>query len=145
MHTRLGLFAKGLGTKRRVAESAVIAAAPKRYRDDELRARERAREVAAGGGGGAPGTGTGADPLALAVLGVMPRKKVLGGKSTLGAPTQPMDVAEFLAKGKGGALMPRKKQDRMEQEKKKRMNAQNGRDSKEWKSEAEMVLRQQYD
>lgn len=47
--------------------------------------------------------------------------------------------------GPGGALMPRKKQERMDQEKKKRLNAQNGRDSKEWKSEAEMVLRQQYD
>ena len=33
----------------------------------------------------------------------------------------------------------------MEAEKRKRANAQNGRGAVEWKSEAEMALRQQYD
>ena len=80
----------------------------------------------------------------MAMLGVPP-KKILGGKSAFGAPSAAMGVGDFLAKGPGGALLPRKKQDRMEAEKRKRMNAQNGRDSREWKSEAEMVLRQQYD
>ena len=139
-------YSEGVGNKRRVAENAVIAAAPKRYKEDELRAREKAREEAAGGGGGG-GNVAGGDALAMAMLGVKP-KKVLGGKSTFGAATsKSMDVAEFLAKGPGGALLPRKKggNDRMEQEKKKRLAAQNGRDSREWKSEAEMVLRQQYD
>jgi hypothetical protein len=42
-------------------------------------------------------------------------------------------------------VAPRKKQDRMELEKKKRMAGQNGRDAVDWKSEAEMVMRQQYD
>jgi len=79
-----------------------------------------------------------------------PRRKVLGGKSTFVAPpARPMAVSEFLAKGPGGALLPRKLgkqgQDRMDQEKKKRGAGQNGRDSTEWKSEAEMAMRQQYD
>ena len=135
----------------------MIAAAPKRYKEDELRARERALLEGGGGAavGGAGGAGkkNGGDALAMAMLGVpqqVQQKKILGGKSTFGAPpasssSKPMDVGEFLAKGPGGALMPRKKQERMELEKKKRLAGQNGRDSKEWKSEAEMVLRQQYD
>jgi hypothetical protein len=57
-----------------------------------------------------------------------------------------MDVGEFLTKGPG-ALMPRKRggNERMDGERRKRQAGQNGRDSVEWKSEAEMVLRQQFD
>lgn len=86
-----------MGNKRRVAENAVIAAAPKRYKEDELRAREKAREGAAGADVG----GKAGNALAKGMLGV-PQKKILGGKSTFGAPTKPMDVAEFLAKGEAG-------------------------------------------
>lgn len=46
-----------MGNKRRVAESAVIAAAPKRYKEDELRARAKAQEEAEEGGGGLRGAG----------------------------------------------------------------------------------------
>jgi hypothetical protein len=46
-----------VGNKRRVAESAVIAAAPKRYKEDELRARAKAQEEAEEGGGGLRGAG----------------------------------------------------------------------------------------
>ncbi|KAG1657958.1 hypothetical protein FOA52_004729 [Chlamydomonas sp. UWO 241] len=57
-------------------------------------------------------------------------------------PSAPMPVSEFLNKG-GGQLMPRKAQDRRDKEKDKRLKGQSAIGS--WKSEAEMVLRQQYD
>ena len=64
-----------------------------------------------------------------------------------GTEVRGMDVAAFLAAGPGGARLPRKKggNDRMADERRKRAAGQNGRDSVEWKSEAEMALRQQYD
>jgi hypothetical protein len=58
-------------------------------------------------------------------------------------PSKAMGVDEFLEKGVGGALLPRKQQDRKEKEKKKRSLGQSSIGS--WKTEAEMVLRQQYD
>jgi hypothetical protein len=66
-----------------------------------------------------------------------------GGKAARGPATKPMAVSEFLDKGVGGAQLPRKQQDRKEKEKLKRAAGQSTH--KEWKSEAEMVLRQQYD
>ena len=71
-----------------------------------------------------------------------PRSAERGGRAASGA----MDVGEFLTKGPG-ALMPRKRggNERMDGERRKRQAGQNGRDSVEWKSEAEMVLRQQFD
>ncbi|KAL4419696.1 hypothetical protein ABPG75_006794 [Micractinium tetrahymenae] len=60
-----------------------------------------------------------------------------------GKPTRPMGVDEFLDKGLGGAQLPRKRQDRKDKEKEKRMRGQSTH--AQWKSEAEMVLRQQYD
>lgn len=66
-----------------------------------------------------------------------------GGKAARGPATKPMGVSEFLDKGVGGAQLPRKQQDRKEKEKLKRAAGQSTH--KEWKSEAEMVLRQQYD
>lgn len=54
-----------------------------------------------------------------------------------------MPVEQFLDKGVGGALLPRKRQDRKEKEQSKRAKGQSGVQT--WKSEAEMVLRQQYD
>ena len=53
---------------------------------------------------------------------------------------------EFLAKGPARSRRGRgAANDRMDAERRKRQAGQNGRDSVEWKSEAEMVLRQQYD
>ncbi len=57
--------------------------------------------------------------------------------------TSAMGVQEFLDKGHGGAQLPRKKQDRKDMEKSKRDRGQSSHAA--WKSEAEMVLRQQYD
>lgn len=60
-----------------------------------------------------------------------------------GKAVKAMDVAEFLDKGGGGAALPRKRQDRKEREKDKRARGQSTHAN--WKSEAEMVLRQQFD
>jgi hypothetical protein len=57
--------------------------------------------------------------------------------------TAAMPVEEFLEKGVGGAQLPRKRQDRKDKEQEKRARGQSTH--AEWKSEAEMVLRQQYD
>ncbi len=57
--------------------------------------------------------------------------------------TGAMAVTEFLDKGLGAAQLPRKAQDRKEKEKSKRTKGQSTHSH--WKSEAEMVLRQQFD
>ena len=57
--------------------------------------------------------------------------------------TKAMGVTDFMDKGVGGAQLPRKRQDRKDKEKSKRVMGQSSHAS--WKSEAEMVLRQQYD
>ena len=54
-----------------------------------------------------------------------------------------MGVSDFLNKGVGAAKLPRKEQARAEKEKKKRALGQSAIGT--WKTEAEMVLRQQYD
>ena len=127
--------------------SATVSSAPKRYRADEIAAKERRMDEARLGDAeralrnGARGGG---DALAMAVLGAAPNP-TLGERQRRPA-SGAMDVGEFLAKGPG-ALAPRKRggYDRMDAERRKRQTGQNGRDSVEWKSEAEMVLRQQYD
>ena len=128
--------------------SATVSSAPKRYRADEIAAKERRMNEASMGDAeralrnGARGGG---DALAMAVLGAAPKPPTLGERRRRPA-SGAMDVNEFLAKGPG-ALAPRKRgaNDRMDAERRKRQAGQNGRDSVEWKSEAEMVLRQQYD
>lgn len=65
------------------------------------------------------------------------------GKRERGPGTKPMPVSEFLDKGLGAAQLPRKHQERKEKEKLKRAAGQSTHS--QWKSEAEMVLRQQYD
>ena len=128
--------------------SATVSSAPKRYRPDEIAAKERKMNEASMGDAeralrnGARGGG---DALAMAVLGAAPKPPTLGERRRRPA-SGAMDVNEFLAKGPG-ALAPRKRgaNDRMDAERRKRQAGQNGRDSVEWKSEAEMVLRQQYD
>eukprot|EP00208_Stichococcus_sp_RCC1054_P005309 CAMPEP_0206141326 /NCGR_PEP_ID=MMETSP1473-20131121/12551_1 /ASSEMBLY_ACC=CAM_ASM_001109 /TAXON_ID=1461547 /ORGANISM="Stichococcus sp, Strain RCC1054" /LENGTH=306 /DNA_ID=CAMNT_0053535845 /DNA_START=120 /DNA_END=1040 /DNA_ORIENTATION=- len=58
-------------------------------------------------------------------------------------PSTPMGVSEFLDRGIGGATLPRSRGDRKDKEKEKRGKGQST--ASHWKSEAEMVLRQQYD
>ncbi|KAL6752606.1 hypothetical protein V8C86DRAFT_576849 [Haematococcus lacustris] len=58
-------------------------------------------------------------------------------------PSKAMPVTDFLDKGVGGSLLPRKAQDRRDKEKSKRERGQSSIGS--WKTEAEMALRQQYD
>ncbi|MEW5298446.1 MAG: hypothetical protein WDW36_001569 [Sanguina aurantia] len=65
------------------------------------------------------------------------------GKRDRGPSTKPMPVSEFMDKGAGGAQLPRRAQDRKDKEKLKREAGQSVHAS--WKTEAEMVLRQQYD
>lgn len=65
------------------------------------------------------------------------------GKVGRGPATKPMPVSDFLDKGLGGAQLPRQQQDRKDKEKKKRAAGQSTHSV--WKSEAEMVLRQQFD
>ena len=55
--------------------------------------------------------------------------------------TQAMPVEEFIHRD--GASLPRKRQEQKEKEKSKRMRGQSSHST--WKTEAEMVLRQQYD
>lgn len=57
--------------------------------------------------------------------------------------TSSMPVDTFLDKGHGGAALPRRDQGRKDREKNKRARGQSSHSH--WKSEAEMVLRQQYD
>lgn len=66
-----------------------------------------------------------------------------GDPSKKRGPSRAMPVSDFLAKGAGGSLLPRNKQDRKDKEKEKRAKGQSSVHG--WKSEAEMVLRQQYD
>jgi hypothetical protein len=79
----------------------------------------------------------------IAMLGgtAMSSKSVAGDER--GKATRSMGVEEFLEKGVGGAALPRKKQERKDKEKEKRMKGQSSH--AEWKTEAEMALRQQYD
>ncbi|GLC43860.1 hypothetical protein PLESTF_001406500 [Pleodorina starrii] len=64
-------------------------------------------------------------------------------KGSAAGPSKPMEVSEFLNKGVGAAQLPRRNQDRKDKEKEKRMRGQSSHSH--WKSEAEMVLRQQFD
>ena len=57
--------------------------------------------------------------------------------------TKPEAVDSFLDKGLGSQQLPRKNQDRKDREKQKREKGQSTH--KEWKSEAEMAMRQLYD
>lgn len=69
---------------------------------------------------------------------------MLGGgemKRDRGKATAAQGVEDFLASG--GAPLPRKRQERKDREKEKRAKGQSSH--AEWKSEAEMALRQQYD
>ena len=98
-------------------EAGVISAAPQRFKSDES---------------------SGEQSVTAAQL------AMLGGESK-GKPSKAnkaMGVDEFLDKGPGVQL-PRKRQDRKDAERSKRAKGQSSHQT--WKSEAEMVLRQQYD
>ena len=102
---RVGDDVDDASRKRRAVASATVSSAPKRYREDDIRARESAlagvedvgdERRRSGTERGRPG-----DALAMAMLGLPQRKNT--------EPARAMDPAEFLAKGSGRALMPRKK------------------------------------
>lgn len=73
----------------------------------------------------------------IAMLGGVGPARVKGGSQ------KAMPVDKFLEGGVGGRQLPRKRQDTKDKEKQKRMRGQSSH--AEWKSEAEMMLRQQYD
>lgn len=82
----------------------------------------------------------------VAMLGGQLREKTPGrgsGGDQANKKQKSMNVSEFLAQGEGGGKLPRKLQHRKDQEKEKRSKGQSSVHG--WKSEAEMVLRQQYD
>jgi hypothetical protein len=66
-----------------------------------------------------------------------------GSKHDRGPATKAMPVSDFMDRGLGGAVLPRKQQDRKDREKEKRAKGQSTHAN--WKTEQEMVLRQQYD
>jgi hypothetical protein len=66
-----------------------------------------------------------------------------GPRRERGKATQAMPVSDFMDRGLGGAQLPRKQQDRKDREKQKRVKGQSTH--AEWKPEAWMVMRQQYD
>lgn len=84
-----------------------------------------------------------ADGGASAAPGAPGAQRPDGSKLDRGRATGAMGVTEFMEKGLGGAQLPRKRQDRKEKEREKRSKGQSTH--AEWKPEAWMVMRQQYD
>ncbi|KAK3282028.1 hypothetical protein CYMTET_10215 [Cymbomonas tetramitiformis] len=76
------------------------------------------------------------DPLALAMLGAQANRSVKP-ENLVEKPPEKLKRSVVLGTGEKGEVK--------EREKKKRMLAQNGRDAVTWKSEEEMILRQQFD
>jgi hypothetical protein len=136
-------------SKRALPAGAVIAAAAKRYKpaDDDGGELITAAQIAMLGGQWKPTAddGTDASPAALgpAPPAHMQQQRMGLLKQRMGKPSKPMGVSDFLDKGVGGAQLPRRRQERKDKEKSKRQLGQSAIGS--WKSEAEMVLRQQYD
>ena len=128
-------------SKRGLPAGAVIAAAPKRYKraDDDGGELITAAQIAMLGGQWKPSADDGSD-AGPAALGPAPPAHM---QQRMGKPSKPMGVSDFLDKGMGGAQLPRRRQERKDKEKNKRQLGQSAIGS--WKSEAEMVLRQQYD
>ncbi|KAK9825357.1 hypothetical protein WJX81_002884 [Elliptochloris bilobata] len=122
------------------AKPGVISAPAKRYRTDERvgSSAVTAAQVAMLGGEWDGDRGNEA-PGSAVLRGPVPLKTVAAKASK---PSKAMDVADFVNKG-GGALLPRKQQERRDKEKRKRLAGQSAIGS--WKSETEMQLRQLYD
>ncbi|KAI7836123.1 hypothetical protein COHA_010002 [Chlorella ohadii] len=117
-------------------EKGVITGSAVRYRTDDRVGAVSAAQIAMLGG--KVGEEEEDDGLPAAPGAAAPKHPVPKGKAS-----KPMAVDDFLDKGLGGAQLPRKRQDRKDKEKDKRMRGQSTH--AQWKSEAEMVLRQQYD
>ncbi|PRW33695.1 PHD finger 3 [Chlorella sorokiniana] len=117
-------------------EKGVITGSAVRYRTDDRVGAVSAAQIAMLGG--KVGEEEEDEGLPAAPSAAAPKHPAPKGK-----PTKPMAVNDFLDKGVGGAQLPRKRQDRKDKEKDKRMRGQSTH--AQWKSEAEMVLRQQYD
>jgi hypothetical protein len=109
-------------------QAGVISAAAKRFK-------------AADGSEAQFPSGGGVCAAQVAMLGGLPHNEDRDKKNRKSS--KAMGVEEFLEKGVGGALLPRKRQDRKDKEKEKRGKGQSSHSH--WKSEAEMSLRQQYD
>jgi len=67
----------------------------------------------------------------------------VGPARVKGISQKAMSIDKFIEGGVGGRQLPRKRQDTKDKEKQKRMRGQSSH--AEWKSEAEMMLRQQFD
>ena len=133
-------------SKRGLPEGAVISAAAKRYKvaDEDDGGVVSAAQIAMLGGQWKPSAdddGDGGDAASPVVLGpaAPQRQQPPGAKKA----SRAMGVSEFMDKGVGGAQLPRRRQERKDKEKSKRQLGQSAIGS--WKTEAEMVLRQQYD
>lgn len=129
-------------SKRGLPDGAVVSAAPKRYKtDDGLDSGiATAAQIAMLGGQWRPSAD---EESAPAPIGPAPPAGQRDSKSGRKGPSKAMGVSDFMDKGVGGAQLPRKRQDRKDKEKSKRQLGQSAIGS--WKTEAEMVLRQQYD
>ena len=129
-------------SKRGLPAGAVLSAAAKRYKpeDDAAGGITTAAQIAMLGGQWRPSAEEESEPAAIGPVLPGGQRDGMHGKK---GPTKAMAVSEFMDKGIGGAALPRRKQDRKDKEKSKRALGQSAIGS--WKTEAEMVLRQQYD
>ncbi|CAL8464468.1 g4003 [Coccomyxa elongata] len=129
-------------SKRGLPAGAVLSAAAKRYKpeDDAAGGITTAAQIAMLGGQWRPSADEDSEPAAIGPVLPGGLRDGMQGKK---GPTKAMAVSEFMDKGIGGAALPRRKQDRKDKEKSKRALGQSAIGS--WKTEAEMVLRQQYD
>lgn len=122
------------------AQPGVIAAAAKRSRPADDGGIVTAAQVALMGGQWRPSADVGQEEEEAAAP-AAPGAARPGG--VVKKKTAALPVSDFLDRGVGGAALPRSRQDRKDKEKEKRSRGQSS--VSHWKSEAEMVLRQQYD
>ncbi len=129
-------------SKRGLPAGAVVSAAAKRYKteDGAEGGMATAAQIAMLGGQWRPSADEADAPASIGPA--LPGGQDDGKQGRKG-PTKAMGVSDFMDKGVGGAQLPRRRQDRMDKEKSKRQLGQSAIGS--WKTEAEMVLRQQYD
>lgn len=129
-------------SKRGLPAGAVMSAAAKRYRtEDGLEGgMATAAQIAMLGGQWRPSADEETAPASIGPALPGGQHDSKAGKK---APTKAMGVSDFMDKGVGGAQLPRRRQERKDKEKSKRQLGQSAIGS--WKTEAEMVLRQQYD
>lgn len=132
-------------SKRGLPVGAVIAAAPKRHKSEDAfdsGGAVTAAQIAMLGGQWKPSADGDSLDGRPSIVGPSLPPGLQDGKTARKA-SRAMGVPEFMDKGIGGAQLPRKRQDRKDKEKSKRQLGQSAIGS--WKTEAEMILRQQYD